>query len=206
MVEMFRYLADNPVWIVALVATAILTVFVCIKAAQASSKRYAANEKTIKKIKEENALCNEFSILTENLIASAQADRLFKGVALNLQKKISDADDMVSAFNALSEEQRDIYALSFVLEDGESALSNFFRANGQPLTGASLSAVKKLFSKDVCVVFEKEYNAFDSDNETVSFIPEEIAMLDSEFSQLLSSEELCSVAGAYIKENHKKFI
>lgn len=203
---MIQYFIDHPVWIAVFVAVILLTVFVCFKAAQASSRRYAANEKTMKKIKEENTLRNEFSILTENLISAAEPDRLFKGVALNLQKKISDADDMTAEFNALSDGQQYIYALSFVIEDGESALSNFFRTNGQPLTGASLSAVRKLFAENVCTVFEKEYNAFDSDNEEVSVIPSEITALDNEFSQLVSAEEICNIAGAYIKENPEKFI
>ncbi len=203
---MLQYFIDHPVWIAVLVAVTLLTVFVCIKAAQASSRRYAANEKTMKKIKEENELRNEFAILTESLASSAEPERLFKGVALNLQKKISDADDMTAEFDALTDEQRNIYALSFVVEDGANALSGFFKANGQPLTGASYNAVKLLLSEDICAVFEKEYKAFDSDNEDTSFFPEEISALDIEFSKLVSAEEICRVAGLFIKENITKFI
>ncbi len=203
---MIQYFLERPYLIAIMVAVILLTLFVCVKAGQASAKRSKVNEAIIKKLKEENGLRNEFSVLTEKLVETADATRLFKGVALNLQKKISDASDMVSEFDALKEEQRDIYALSFVVEDGETALSSFFRANGQPLTGASLNAVKKLFSENVCYIFEKEYNAFDSDNEDVSMIPEEIAALDKEFSQLVSSDVICRVAGLYIKENIEKFI
>ncbi len=203
---MIQYFIDHPVWIAVFAAVILLTLFVCFKAAQASSKRYAANEKIIKKIKEENELRNEFAILSESLVSSAEPERLFKGVALNLQKKISDASDMVKQFDAFNEEQRNIYALSFVVEDGESALSHFFKANGQPLTGASLNAFKKLFDEKVCTVFEKEYDAFDSDNEETSCFPEETAALDNEFSQLISADEICRVAGTYIKENIGKFI
>ena len=203
---MFQYFIDHPVWIAVLVAVTLLTVFVCIKAAQASSKRYAANEKTMKKIKEENELRNEFAILTESLASSAEPEKLFRGVALNLQKKISDAADMTAEFDALTDEQRNIYALSFVVEDGANALSGFFKANGQPLTGTSFNAVKLLFGEDICAVFEKEYKAFDSDNEDTSFFPEEISALDKEFSQLVSADEICRVAGLFIKENIAKFI
>ncbi|MBO5858540.1 MAG: hypothetical protein J6R20_02055 [Clostridia bacterium] len=203
---MIQYFIDHPVWIAVFAAVILLTLFVCFKAAQASSKRYAANEKIIKKIKEENELRNEFAILSESLVSSAEPERLFKGVALNLQKKISDASDMVKQFDAFNEEQRNIYALSFVVEDGEAALSHFFKANGQPLTGASLNAFKKLFDEKVCTVFEKEYDAFDSDNEETSCFPEETAALDNEFSQLISADEICRVAGTYIKENIGKFI
>ncbi len=203
---MIQYFIERPYLIAIMAAVILLTVFVCIKAGQASAKRSKANEAIIKKLKEENELRNEFAVLTEKLVADADAVRLFKGVALNLQKKISDAKDMESEFGMLNEAQRDIYSLSFVVEDGENALSSFFRANGQPLTGASLNAVKKLFSENVIAVFEKEYNAFDSDNEEVSMIPDEISALDKEFLQLISSEEICRVAGAYIKENINYFI
>lgn len=203
---MIQYFFERPYLIVILVAVILLTLFVCVKAGQASAKRSKANEAIIKKLKEENALRNEFAVLTEKLVETADATRLFKGVALNLQKKISDADDMIAEFNALNEEQRDVYALSFVVEDGGNALSDFFRANGQPLTGASLKAVKKFFSENICYIFEKEYNAFDSDNEEVSMIPEEIAALDKEFSRIISSDVICRVAGKYIKENINMFM
>ncbi len=202
---MIQYFLERPYLIAIMVAVILLTLFVCVKAGQASAKRSKANEEIIKKLKEENALRNEFAVLTEKLVENANEIRLFKGVALNLQKKISDATDMESEFNALNESQRNIYALSFIVEDGESALSSFFRANGQPLTGASMTAVRKLFDEKICAVFEKEYNAFDSDNEEVSMIPEEITALDNEFSQLVSSDEICRIAGRYIKENIAEF-
>ncbi len=203
---MIQYFLERPYLIVIMLAVILLTLFVCVKAGQASAKRSKANEAIIKKLKEENELRREFAVLTEKTVADADEARLFKGVALNLQKKISDANDMEAEFESLNEVQRNIYALSFVVEDGEAALSSFFRANGQPLTGASLNAVKKLFDKNAYDIFEKEYNAFDSDNEEVSMIPEEITALDKGFSQLVTSDEICRVAGRYIKENIEEFI
>lgn len=204
--EALKYFADNPVWIVALVAVILLTVFVCFKAAQASSKRYAANEKTIKKIKEENALCNEFAILTENLIASAEADRLFKGVALNLQKRVADKDDIMAEFNALTQEQKEIYALYTVIDDGENRLSSFFENCTKPLTNVALEAIKRLLDSEAVEIFKKEFDAFDGDNETVSFIPEEIKKLDARFAELAPVDSICAKAGEFIKSASEKFI
>lgn len=203
---MIQYFIERPYLIAIMVAVILLTLFVCVKAGQASAKRSKANEALMKKFKEENELRSEFSVLTEKAVKSADSVRLFKGVALNLQKKISDAADMTAEFNALNEAQRDIYALSFVVEDGENSLSDFFRANGQPLTGASLNAVKKLFDGKASEVFEKEYNAFDSENEDTSMIPEEISVLDKEFAENISADEISRNAGEYIKENLDKFI
>ena len=203
---MIQYFIDHPVWIAVLAAVTLLTIFVCIKAAQASSKRYAANEKTIKKIKEENELCNEFAILTESLIASAEADRLFKGVALNLQKRVADKADIMAEFNALTQEQKEIYALYTVIDDGEKRLSAFFENCGKPLTDFALAAIQRLLEDEAVEVFKKEFDAFDGDNETVSFIPEEIKKLDASFGELAPVDEISKKAGAFIKYASEKFV
>lgn len=200
------YMLENPYWLVILGVLIVITIFVCTKAGKASSKRYKANEAIIKKLKEENALRNEFSVLTPSLAESADPVRLFKGVALNLQKKISDSADMTYAFDSLTEEQQEIYALSFVVEDGGEKLSSFFKANGQPLTGAAFRGFTRLFDGRADEIFAKEYNAYDPDNETESFIPAEIEKYDAEFSQLVASDFICESAGRFIKENYEKFI
>lgn len=201
-----QFLIERPYWFVIFGVLILITLFVCIKAGQASSRRYKANEAIMKKLREENVLRNEFSVLTDTLIENSEAAKLFKGVALNLQKKISDAADMRAEFETLSQEKKEIYSLSFVAEDGAEKLSEFFRANGQPVTGNAFSVFKKLFGGKAVEIFEKEYNAFDEDNEEASVIPEEIEKLDSEFSQLVSADDICEKAGNFIKENKSIFI
>ncbi|MEE1011606.1 MAG: hypothetical protein U0L11_06180 [Acutalibacteraceae bacterium] len=201
-----QYLIERPYWFVIFGALILITAFVCFKAAQASSKRYKKNEAIMNKLKEENILRNEFAVLTQTLIENAETTRLFKGVALNLQKKISDTPDMRSEFDKFTAEQKEIYAISFVIEDGEEKLSGFFRANGQPVTGCAYSLFKKIFSGKAAEIFEKEYNAFDEDNEETSLIPEEIKKYDAEFSQLVTADEIRRNAGNFIKENKEKFI
>lgn len=200
------YMLENPYWLVILGVLIVITVFVCIKAGKASSKRYKANEEIIKKLKEENILRNEFSVLTPSLAETAEPIRLFKGIALNLQKKISDSADMTYTFDNLTEEQQEIYALSFVVEDGSEKLSSFFKANGQPLTGAAFRGFTRLFDGRADELFAKEYNAYDPENETESFIPTEIEKCDNEFSQLVTADLICESAGKFIKENYEKFI
>lgn len=203
---MIQYFLDRPYLIIILIAVLALTVFVCIKAGQASAKRSQVNQALMKKLKEENLLRNEFSILTESLAAKAQTDRLFKGVALNLQKRISDAADMNAEFNSLTQEQREIYGLSFVIEDGGEALSAFFRTNGQPLTGAAYSAMERIIGGRAFEIFDAEYKAFDPENEEASYEPEKTAALDGEFLDVISENELCTKAGNYIKANVEKFL
>lgn len=201
-----QYLIERPYWFVIFGVLILVTLFVCIKAGQASSKRYKANEAVMKKLKEENLLRNEFAVLTDSLIEKSEPAKLFKGVAFNLQKKISDAADMDSEFNKLTQEQKEIYALSFVVEDGSEKLSGFFKANGQPVTGTALAAFKKLFDGKAAEIFESEYNSFDENNENASVIPEEIEKYDAEFAQLIFADAICNAAGKFIKNNPEKFI
>lgn len=203
---MIQYFLERPYLILLMAALIVLTLFVCVKAGQASSRRSKEVEKIMKKLKEENLLRNEFAVLTDSLIASSDSARLFKGVALNLQKKVSDAADMNAEFESFTSGQKMIYALSFVAEDGGEKLSEFFRANGQPLTGAALDAVRTLFDGRVTEIFEAEYNAFDSDNEEVSFVASEIEALDSDFAKVISAEELSAASGRFIAENKDMFI
>ncbi len=203
---MLNYFMENPYWIIVIAVLVLLTLFVCIKAGKASSRRSKEVEKTMKRLKEENELRNEFAVITEQLAKNSAPERLFKGVALNLQKRVADADDMVAEFEKLAQEQREIYALSFVVEDGGEKLSEFFRANGQPLTGAALDAVKHLFSGRIMEIFKSEFNSFDPDNESASCIAQEIDALDGEFAQLVSDDVICRTAGAFIAQNVEKFI
>lgn len=199
---MIQYFLERPYLIAILAAVIILTLFVCFKAAQASARRTKGNEALIKKMKEENELRNEFAVLTQTLAAKSEPDRLFRGVALNLQKKVHDAADMEDEFASFTQEQREIYALSFVVEDGGEKLSGFFRASGQPLTGEALNAFRRLFDGRTLEIFETEYNAFDPENETQSMIPDEIEKLDAEFASLLTEKEICTAAGNFMKKNY----
>ena len=203
---MLQFYLENPIYIALIAVLVIFTLWVCFKAAKAGSRRNAATEKTIKKIKEENELINEFAILTEASICSADSERLFKGIGLNLQKRVSEKDNIIAEFNSLTDEQKGIYALYSVVDDGSEKLSGFFSASTKPLTTEALNAFRLLFDGRASEIFEKEYLAFDSDEEETSFIPEEIEKLDVEFKELLSAEEICKKAGEFIKTCPDKFI
>lgn len=203
---MLEFYRSHP-WVILLLAVLVIfTLWVCYKAAKAGSKRNAANEKTIKKIKEENELTNEFAILTETTISSADPERLFKGVALNLQKRVSEKSDILAEFNTLTQEQKEIYSLFSVTDDGAEKLSAFFSVSTKPLTTEALNGFRRIFDGRAVEIFESEYLAHDSDDETTSFIPEEIEKLDKEFSETVKAEEICRKAGEFIKTCPDKFI
>ncbi len=203
---MIAYFLERPYLIVIFIALIILTLFVCLKAGQASSRRHAEMEKNMKRMKEEKELRNEFAVLTPSLAQSADPEKLFKGTALNLQKRVADKADMNAEFETLSEEQKGVYSLALVVEEGAERLSMFFEANGQPVTGEARALLNKIADKNICGIFEKEYLAFDKDDETTSFIPEEIKALDKEFAELNPYAQICSEAGKFITKNIEKFI
>ena len=203
---MIEYFLERPYLIAIFAALVALTLFVCVKAGQASARRGKANEAIIKKLREENELRNEFAVLTETKVKNADSVRLFRGVALNLQKKISDASDMNAEFEKLNDAQKQVYALSFVVEDGGEKLSEFFRINGKPVTDIALDALGNLFDGRVREIFESEYNSFDPDNEEASVIPEEIEKLDEEFALLVTADALCAEGGSFVAQNSEKFM
>lgn len=202
---MTEYFASHPLVVLILVMLALLTAFVCVKAAQASKKRYAENEKIMNKLKEDNRLRNDFSVLTRECVSSCEPSELFRGVALNLEKKIAESADMEQAFAVLTQEQREVYSLYFVLEDGGERLSGFFAANGSPLTDTAYEAVKKLLPEGAAA-FAKELRAHDSRDETTSYIKSDLEKWDAEFASAVSAESIARAGGKYISENFEKFI
>ncbi len=202
---MLEYFRQNPLQLVILAALAALTVFVCLRAAAASKKKHGATNDLIKKLEEENKLRNEFAILTEKTAGDADPERLFKGVALNLHKKVETQPDMIAAFDELTQAQKSIYALYFVFDDGADKLSNFFKINGAPLTPAAKTAVNELYTGEICEVFNAVYAAYDDENEEVSCIPEEIAALDEKFRRITENTNVFIPAASYIISNIEKF-
>lgn len=202
---MTEYFASHPLVVLILVMLALLTAFVCVKAAQASKKRYAENKKIMNKLKEDNRLRNDFSVLTRECVSSCEPSELFRGVALNLEKKIAESADMEQAFAVLTQEQREVYSLYFVLEDGGERLSGFFAANGSPLTDTAYEAVKKLLPEGAAA-FAKELRAHDSRDETTSYIKSDLEKWDAEFASAVSAESIARAGGKYISENFEKFI
>ncbi len=201
-----EYFKNNPLIAAGLLALAVFAVIVWAKVLGERKKHNAENEALLEKLKEENALRNEFAILSERLAASSDEIRLFRGVSLGLQKRVSDAADTEAEFYGLKEKQRLIYALSFIVEDGGEKLSGFFSINASPLTDEAKKAAEFILPREAYEIFIKEFAAYDPDDEKISFIREEIDKLDESFSALISTDEIMRLGGKYIKENISEFI
>lgn len=203
---MIEYYSSHPLYILLIAALLILTVFVCIKAGKASSRHSKQNSEIIKKLKEENSLRNEFSILTENLILSSESERLFKGVGLCLQKTVSDSENMQQTFDAFTDGQKYIYSMYCLFEDANEKLSNFFHLNTSPLIDTAKNAVDAIMPDDFKVIFNNEFDSYDENNENASVIPDLIDELDKKAAPFFENGTVEKLSGEYIKNNISLFI
>ena len=168
-----------------------LCLFAWIKAAQVSRRRQAEKDTLIAELEREKALRREFETPVRAQIESSPPEKVLDGMRCYIQVKLERAGDareaMEAAFYALPEPQRLVYALGVAMRDSDKALSDFFRLNGQPVTGAATEAARTIVGGAYAEVFRKEYDAFDEDNESASLIKSEIASLDARFRALEES-------------------
>lgn len=199
------YFRENPLVGAGIAVLFIAVVVLWVKVLKERGIRNAENEAILNRLKEEKKLRDDFKVLSKELADSSDDIPLFRGVSLNLQKRISDSVDMENEFALLTDEQRMIYALSFVVEDGGEKLSGFFAGNGKPLTVEAKKAVEAMFPSEAAEIFSKEYLAYDPDDETTSLIAGEIAEWDKSFAEIISAEKIMECGGKFIRENIEKF-
>lgn len=194
------------VLIVVLIAA---TVVMWIKAISASQKSRELREAEIARLEKEKALRNEFRILDEEKFESVENEKLLFGVAVNIQMYLEKEQDMKKVFEEMPEEKKYVYALNYVFEDGkDNALSEFFRANGQPLTGEAAKAVKSVVGGDFSDIFMSLYNMIDDDVEDASYDVEKISECDKKYSEIMASkkEEIFKSIADYIKSNKQIYM
>ncbi len=196
---------EKPGLVVLLAALLVLTVWVCIKAGKASAARRKENSEAMKKLEEYAALRHEFEPLTEEKAASAEPEKLFKGVSLGLCRRIEKSNDMQREFDSFTPEQKMLYALWFVFEDGGEKLSGFFKMNGSPLTDNAKKAVELIYGDEAAEIFNAEFIAYDENDETTSLVPEKIAALDERFKTFTESGDVFYPVSRFIIENIKAF-
>lgn len=188
-----------------LIGTIILTIYVCVRAGRAASKRNAERNKILEKLKYEKEVKEEFAALSASEAMRHDPKRLVDGAALSVQQALEKLPDMLPAFSALSEPVKQIYALYYVIDDSAEGLSKFFEANGKPLTPFALSAVEQLAGGEAAEIFAAEYGAFDSENEEVSFIPAEIKELDKRFNLIREETDFYGKAARLVADNFDDF-
>lgn len=203
---MLEYYKAHPITAVLMIAAIIFAVIVFLKAGIANEKKSKANRELIEKLKKDNEIQNRYAILTSEMIGNAESEELFKGVGLNLQKRVAAVADMNSEFNSLTDGQKYIYALCTFCEDASEGMSSFFKMNSSPLTDAALDGAEIIIGGEFSAIFKEEYNAYNPNDEQTSCIPEKIAAADEKAAPFITNGTVGRLCGEYIKQNPEKFI
>ena len=197
---MLQSIQDHPIMYTVVLLLIVLCVFAWGKAAKASRTRREKRDAIIAELEREKALRREFRNPTPQQLEDAPPARLIEGLCCHVQQRLEKHDDPEAAFADLPEAARLIYAFGYVLLDGRERLSEFFRKNGQPLTGAAMQAADKLGGGEYAEIFRAQYTAFDDENEEASVIESEIDALDARFLKLTQecTEQLYAETRRYI--------
>ncbi len=188
-----------------LVAAIILTCWVISKAWKASAENHRIREEQIKRMEYENSVIKEFGEFDDEKLSAADPKRAFDGIALNIQRELEKQKDMEAAFAALTQAQKRVYALYYLVEDSKKGLSEFFKCNGTPLTPAALEGVRALFPAAAVEAFEEEYGAYDPDDEETSLVNSRIEQLDKDFAKAVEEFDSYKIFVDYIRKNITDF-
>ena len=179
---------DYPVMYIVVLAAALICLFLWVLAMRSSRRRRGEKDALIAVLEYEKAMRKEFADITQQMLIDTPPERLIEGLCCNIQMALEREADMQAAYDALTQPQRLVYALGYVLQDGRGALSEFFRKNGQPLTKSALEAAWCLVGGEYAEIFQREYDAFDESNEKVSLVKGAIERDDTQFAALAAEQ------------------
>ncbi len=204
---MIEYITTYWYLFVILIVMIVLTVFVSNKALAASTKRRQEMNEMMEKAKRAKELRDAYRELTPEIIANAPADSLFEGIALNLEYTCQKAEDTDSFYDSMTDGQKKVYALFYLLSDAkEATLSAFFKSSYRPLTSDAVNAAKEIFDSGISNIIEAMFSFFDENNENVSLNAQDIDKLNEEFENIMNRKNLFTQAGEYIKTNAAEFL
>ncbi|MDR2686131.1 MAG: hypothetical protein LBB75_00125 [Oscillospiraceae bacterium] len=175
---------EYPALYAVVAGAAALCLFLWVMAVRSSRRRRGERDALIAALEYEKELRAQFKAVTRQQLIDTPPGRLVEGLCCGIQARLEKEPDMQAAYDALPQARRLVYALGYVLQDGREALSGFFRKNGQPLTRAALEAAWCLVGGEYAEIFQREYDAFDEDNEQVSLVRQAVAADDARFAAL----------------------
>lgn len=211
MAGFISYLTEHWYLIPVFIILIGLTVFMWIKAIVSGQKRKEERERIIAQLEKEKALRNQFRVLDESLLSNPEIDdeRLVFGFAANVQMSIEKLENMNDEFMALNEVKQNVYALNYIFEDSKyTSLSDFFRANGEPLTSVAQRASKDVIGGEFNEIFTAMFSMLDDNNEDVSFDAKQVEALDGGYRELMKNqkEKVIGAVADYVRNNYHSFI
>lgn len=204
MTDFINYCREYKWYVVALVAFAVVFVFVLKKTAKAYKnyyKNYRSEESRMKRLV---SLKERFKDLAVETIANEKEDELLEGVALCYQLKLQKLDDMEKEFATYNPEKKYIYALD-VFVQSESA-GAFFKENGSELTEILIPAL------DYIGIDSEEYSLgtlqlmYDEKDETTSISYKVIEDINNYAKDNSLNEKIKHQAAEKIKDDAEKFV
>lgn len=187
-----------------LVAAVVLMIFGWIMAARSARRRSSERDAVLAKLRQENELRSRFAGLTAEKALQADGQALVHALALQIQSELEKEPNIDAAYINLPAEKQYIYALNFLLCEDAETISRFFRLNGAPLTDAALAGARAMFDAEHLSLMEKAYKMFDSNDETVSALPQDIQALDAAFGE--NTDALFDSIRQYIAEHSQIFV
>lgn len=211
MADFISYLTGHWYLIPVFIILIALTVFMWIKAIVSGQKRKEERERIIAQLEKEKALRNQFRSLNESMLSDPTIDdeRLIFGFAANVQMSIEKLDNMNEEFTALNEVKQNVYALNYVFEDSKyTSLSDFFRANGEPLTSIAQRAASDIVGGEFNEIFTAQFSMLDDNNEEVSFDEKQVELLDNRYCEFMKAQKdnVLRTVADYIRKNYNSFM
>ncbi len=193
-------------WIILAVAV-VLLVLMWRKASKTSKEHYRRQEELKQQLIHQAELKRDFEELTREKIENTPDDKLLEGAAACVQFHLERHIDMEERFEQLPLPCKYIYTLEYLTEDTKDGLYEFFKKNGEPLTGLASQAALEVFkSERLSEIIKTEYDMSDDNNEEVSVDPDEILRLDGEFAEAIKEIDVSGLSAEYIREHCDDFL
>lgn len=187
-------------WLIFIVLC-VVTALVFKKASGALQQHNSDQKRMFDEIERLKILKAKYQNADVSTAENADADELLWGVCAVLQAKVERAENPNTCFNDFSAPQKTVYTLQFFLEDCKTCLSAFFKANGEPLTGALPLALSEISEEALYALSEKMYAMFDENNEDVSLDKATLDALDAEFRTVFDRDTVLKNSKKYIVAN-----
>ncbi|MEG1845529.1 MAG: hypothetical protein RR239_01370 [Oscillospiraceae bacterium] len=183
----------------------IVTILVMTKASKALQLHNNEKNDTIEQLKKLKALKDEFINLTKEKAESEDAPRLFEGVMAVFQYEIEKSEDAEKLFSEYKAAKKAVYTISYIIEDGEKELSNFFKRNGEPLVSNAENALSIIGETSLADIAKEEFSMFDENNEDISIDNEKLKELDEKFLKDFDKEKIMKEIKELIVSNINEF-
>lgn len=198
---------DNFYLWILLALAVVLLIFMCRKASKTSKEHYRRQEELKQQLIHQAELKRDFEELTKEKIENTPDEKLLEGAAASIQFHLERHIDMEERFGELPLSCKYAYTLQYLIEDTKDGLYEFFKKNGEPLTGLVSQAADEVFqNKKLTEIIKQEYNMSDDNNEEVSVDADEISRLDKEFAEIIKVTDVSGLSAKYIREHSEDFL